>query len=51
MADRAKYIMLAVHNGIADLNTIRHTYNSLSEGGPYSAGKMTNTLYESAAEV
>ena len=46
MADRAKYIMLAVHNGITDLNTIRHTYNSLSEGGPYSAGKMTNTLYD-----
>lgn len=51
MADRAKYIMLAVHNGITNLNTIKHTYNSLSEGGPYSAGKMTNTLYESAAEV
>lgn len=46
MTDRSKYIMLAVHNGIADLNTIRHTYNSLSEGGPYSAGKMTNTLYD-----
>lgn len=51
MSDRAKYIMLAVHNGVTDLNTIRHTYNSIAEGGPYSAGKMTNALYESAEKV
>lgn len=33
MADRAKYIKLAVENGITELSEIRKTYNSYAEGG------------------
>lgn len=33
MADRAKYIKLAVQNGITDLSQIRSTYNSYADGG------------------
>ena len=33
MADRAKYIKLAVENGITELAEIRKTYNSYAEGG------------------
>lgn len=33
MADRAKYIKLAVENGITELAEIRNTYNSYAEGG------------------
>lgn len=51
MAERAKYIKLGVQSGITNLNNIRNIYNSFAEGGQYSAGKMVNTLYESAAEV
>lgn len=32
MTERADIIALGVQSGITDLNTIRHTYNSLSEG-------------------
>lgn len=51
MAERAKYIQLAVSSGITDLNNIRDTYNSFAEGGQYSAGKMTDALYKEATEV
>lgn len=51
MTERAKYIKLGVQSGITNLNNIRNIYNSFAEGGQYSAGKMVNTLYESAAEV
>lgn len=33
MSDRAKYIKLAVQNGVTDLSQIRDTYNTYSEGG------------------
>lgn len=33
MADRAKYIQLAVQNGITDLSQIRSAYNSYNDGG------------------
>ena len=33
MAERAKYIQLAIQNGITDLNTIRRSYNSFARGG------------------
>ena len=33
MAERAKYIQLAVSSGVTDLNNIRDTYNSFAEGG------------------
>ena len=33
MADRAKYIKLAVENGVTELAEIRNTYNSYAEGG------------------
>lgn len=33
MADRAKYIRIAVANGITDLGNIRDTYNRYDEGG------------------
>lgn len=33
MSDRAKYIKLAVQNGITDLSQIRDTYNSYADGG------------------
>lgn len=36
---------LGVHNGIADLNTIRHTYNSLSEG--YNNSQIAEGVYGS----
>lgn len=51
MAERARIIALGVQSGITNLNDIRNIYNSFAEGGQYSAGKMVNTLYESAAEV
>lgn len=33
MADRAKYIGMAVANGVTDINNIKSTYNSYAEGG------------------
>lgn len=52
MADRAKYIKLAVDNGVTDLSHIREAYNKHAEGGDlYSAGAMTDALYEAANEV
>lgn len=52
MADRAKYIRIAVANGITDLSSIRDVYKSYAEGGNlYSAGAMTDALYESAESV
>ena len=33
MADKAKYIKLAVDSGVADLSTIRDVYNKYAEGG------------------
>ena len=33
MAERAKYIQLAVQSGITNLNTIRRSYNSFARGG------------------
>lgn len=53
MTDRAKYIKLAVANGITDLNTIKDSYNSYDEGeklSPYSAGRVVGDLYENFAE-
>lgn len=51
MADRAKYIALGVKNGVTSLDNIRDTYNSYAEGGGFSAGAMTDAIYESAQEV
>ena len=42
---------MGVSNGITDLSVIRDTYNRYAEGGPYSAGEMTNALYKAATEV
>lgn len=33
MTDKAKYIKLAVNNGITDLDTVRKVYNSYAKGG------------------
>lgn len=33
IAERAKYIELAIQNGITDLNTIKKNYNSFARGG------------------
>lgn len=33
MANRAKYIKLAVDNGVTDLSHIREAYNKYAEGG------------------
>lgn len=51
MRDRASHIKLAVENGVTDLSQIRDTYNRYAEGGDFSAGAMTDALYESAGEV
>ena len=40
MADRAKYIKLAVQNGVTSLGDIREVYNKYSEGGPKSKGEF-----------
>lgn len=50
MADRAKYIKLAVENGITELAEIRNTYNSYAEGG-FTSGANVNAIYEAASEV
>lgn len=47
MSDRAKYIQLAVQNGITDLSQIRDTYNSYAEEGRinrYDDGGLSNKL-------
>lgn len=46
MTERASYIKLAVENGVTDLSQIRDTYNKYAEGGDFSAGAMTDALYE-----
>lgn len=46
MADRAKYIKLAVENGITELAEIRNTYNSYAEGGYLGDEKHPVTLPE-----
>ena len=62
MAEKAHIIALGVQSGITDLNIIRQRYNSFAnediknynkfgDGGPYSAGKMTDALYEAAKKV
>lgn len=51
MTERASYIKLAVENGVTDPSQIRDTYNKYAEGGDFSAGAMTDALYESAEEV
>ena len=51
MADRAKYIKLAVQNGVTSLGDIRDTYNRYAEGGYYNAGRMVDAIYESATGV
>lgn len=33
MADKAKYISLAVQSGVTDIGHIRDTYNSYARGG------------------
>ena len=50
MADRAKYIKLAVENGVTDLAEIRNTYNSYAEGG-FTSGAIVNAIHEAASEV
>lgn len=50
MADRAKYIKLAVENGVTELAEIRNTYNSYAEGG-FTAGAITDAIYKGASEV
>lgn len=50
MADRAKYIKLAVENGVTDLAEIRNTYNSYAEGG-FTSGANVNAIYEAASKV
>lgn len=47
MADRAKYIKLAVQNKVTSLSDIIDTYNIYAEGGPYSAGNMVATIKRS----
>lgn len=51
MAEKAKYIRLGVQNGITSLNDIKEVYNTYADGGPYSAGKMSDALYEAAKKV
>lgn len=47
MADRAKYIKLAVNNGVTDLSQIRDIYNKYAEGGDlYSTETITDTPYK-----
>lgn len=46
MADRAKYIKLAVENGVTELAEIRNTYNSYAEGGYLGDEKHPITLNE-----
>ena len=49
MADRAKYIKLAVQNGITSLGDIREAYNKYAEGGPTAVkrngGKLNSNKY------
>lgn len=62
MAEKARIIALGVQSGITDLNNIRQGYNNFAnediknynkfdDGGPYSAGKMADALYEAAKKV
>lgn len=44
MADRAKYIQLAVQNGITDLDSIRRAYTSYANGG-YTKWKESISRY------
>ena len=46
MADRAKYIKLAVENGVTELAEIRNIYNSYAEGGYLGDEKHPVTLPE-----
>lgn len=49
MSDRAKYIQLAVQNGVTDLSKIKSTYNTYSEGKDiYSAGRQVDAIYNAS---
>lgn len=50
MADKAKYIKLAVQNKVTSLSDIIDTYNIYAEGGPYSAGNMVTAIKRSTAK-
>lgn len=53
MRDKAKVMKSAVESGLTNLNLIKEIYNKHAEGGdlsPYSAGVITDQLYEGASK-
>lgn len=51
MAQKSELIGMAVKHGVTSLEEIRNIYDEGGSLNPYSAGRMTDTIYENAKRV